>query len=94
MTMRTEIAERRGQVSTSQAPLWATLVATFFRVGNLRPGPGSWGSAAAAMIWFMLARWIPIGSHSAILACLIALAITLGIPAATRVARTSGTKDP
>jgi phosphatidylglycerophosphatase A len=94
MTMRTEIAERRGQASISEAPLWATLVATFFGVGNLRPGPGSWGSAAAAMIWFMLARWVPVNSHSAILACLIALAIALGIPAATRVARTSGTKDP
>ncbi len=94
MTMRTEIAARPVEASTSRAPLWATLAATFFYIGHLRPGPGSWGSAAAALIWFILARWIPVSSRSAILACLIALAIALGIPAATRVARTSGAKDP
>ncbi len=28
------------------APLWATLVATFFGTGRLKPGPGTWGSLA------------------------------------------------
>jgi phosphatidylglycerophosphatase A len=65
-------------------PLWATLVATFFGIGWLRPGPGTWGSAATVLLWAGLALAIA-------MAVLIAL---IGIPAATRVARGSGTKDP
>jgi phosphatidylglycerophosphatase A len=76
------------------APLWATWVATFFWAGRLRPGPGTWGSAAAALIWFVLARWIPAAWQPGVLAGLAASAMALGIPAATRVARASGVKDP
>jgi phosphatidylglycerophosphatase A len=76
------------------APLWATLVATFFGAGRLRPGPGTWGSAAAVLIWLTLARWIPVVWQTGVLAALAAIAIALGIPAATRVARASRVKDP
>ena len=31
------------------APLWATLVATFFGAGRLKPGPGTWGSLATVI---------------------------------------------
>jgi phosphatidylglycerophosphatase A len=77
-----------------RAPLWATFVATFFGVGRLRPGPGTWGSATTVLLWWLLAgslspAWQP---WTAIL--LAALAILAGIPAATRVARASGLKDP
>ena len=77
-----------------RAPLWATLVATFFGTGHLRPGPGTWGSATTVILWWLLAHkitpewqpWVP---------ALLAFAIVLvGIPAATRVARASGRKDP
>ena len=40
---RTSMTE---SASASPAPLWATLVATFFGAGRLHPGPGTWGSAA------------------------------------------------
>ena len=83
--------DRRVEAS---APLWAMLVATFFGAGHLRPGPGTWGSAAAAVIWFALARSIPAVWQPAFLAGLAAIAIALGISAATQVARASGVKDP
>ena len=76
------------------APLWATLTATFFGAGRLRPGPGSWGSAATVLLWGLASRWIAPGQqiYAAILLALFVIAI--GIPAATRVADASGIKDP
>jgi len=70
------------------------LVATFFGIGHLRPGPGTWGSATTVLLWWLLAGWVaPCGRFWA--AIFLALsAILAGIPAATRVARASGRKDP
>ena len=94
MTM-TEVAIEKAPATTpSPAPLWATLVATFFGAGRLRPGPGTWGSAAAVLIWAVLARWIKAESQWVSLAGLALLAVAVGIPAATRVARGMGSKDP
>ena len=78
----------------SPAPLWATLAATFFGAGRLRPGPGTWGSAAAVVIWAVLSPWIPTQVQPVVLAALALLAILVGIPAATRFARASQLKDP
>jgi len=76
------------------APLWATLTATFFYIGKLKPGPGTWGSAATVIIWYGLTRWIPFHSQTAV-AILLALAVVaIGIPAATRVAQAYQRKDP
>jgi len=76
------------------APLWARLAATFFGAGRLRPGPGTWGSAATVLLWWLLSLWLP-PSRQLLAAILLALtAIAVGIPAATRVARASGLKDP
>jgi phosphatidylglycerophosphatase A len=76
------------------ASLWATLVATFFGVGRLRPGPGSWGSAATVLLWWLLARSIPPAWQPWTAISLAAITVLAGIPAATRVARASGLKDP
>ena len=62
----------------ARAPLWAKLVATFFGTGLLRPGPGSWGSAATVLLWWLLSGWISPNWQ----------------PAATHMARASGLKDP
>jgi len=78
----------------SPAPLWATLAATFFGAGQLRPGPGTWGSAAAVLIWAVVGRWVPAQIQWVVLAALALLAIVVGIPAATRFARAWQTKDP
>jgi phosphatidylglycerophosphatase A len=77
-----------------RTPTWATLVGTFFGIGRLRPGPGSWASAATVLLWASLAYALApsLRMPSAIA---LALVVTLvGIPAATQVARGSGIKDP
>ena len=76
------------------APLWATLTATFFGAGKLRPGPGTWGSAAAVLIWEVVSHWTLPASQPWAAGALAALAVVVGIPAATRVARAAGLKDP
>lgn len=78
----------------NRAPLWAWLTATFFGIGNFRPGPGTWGSLAATLIWFALSRGIADRLQPAVLACLIIIVTAAGIPAATLLARSSGLKDP
>ena len=77
-----------------RAPLWATLVATFFGVGRMRPGPGTWGSAAAMLLWAALASQLPPAMRVPVVIGLAVLVTLIGIPAATRVARASGAKDP
>jgi phosphatidylglycerophosphatase A len=46
------------------------------------------------LIWFLLAKRIPAPWQSTVLCVLAALAVSVGIPAATQVTRASGTKDP
>lgn len=94
LAMKTDPVVTQERAPAKHPPLWATLVATFFRIGRLRPGPGTWASAAAVLIWFLLARWIPAGSQPLALAVLAIIAVAAGIPAATHVARESGIKDP
>jgi len=77
-----------------RAPRWATLVATFFGIGWLRPGPGTWASLATVLIWWLLTRWIPPSWQAVAAALLAAITTLIGIPAATRVARAAALKDP
>ena len=88
--MKTEAAEN----ASSHAPHWASAIATVFGIGNLRPGPGTWGSLAAALVWFGLSRAVPLQFQPAVLSALVVLVIAIGIPAATIVARSSKSKDP
>ena len=76
------------------APLWASVIATFFGAGNLRPGSGTWGSLAAALIWYGASRVITPQLQPAVLAAMALTAVAIGIPAATAISRASGTKDP
>jgi phosphatidylglycerophosphatase A len=76
--------------------LWAWLVGTFFGAGLLKPGPGTYGSLAAVLLWYAAAHILhPAPIALAIGTAIVALIATLiGIPAATIVARESGRKDP
>jgi phosphatidylglycerophosphatase A len=82
------------EAARPHAPLWATLVATFFGAGLLRPAPGSWASAATVLLWWLASRGIAPSMQPAAAIGLAALAVVVGIPAATRVARATGLEDP
>jgi phosphatidylglycerophosphatase A len=78
----------------SRAPLWSTLVATFFGIGYMKPGPGTWGSAAGLLVWAALASQLPGSARTLTVIILAALITLIGIPAATKVARAFAKKDP
>jgi phosphatidylglycerophosphatase A len=76
------------------APLWATLVATFFGAGRLKPGPGTWGSLVTVIVWALASSRIPVANRTWATIVAAAAVTLIGIPAATLVARSSGLKDP
>jgi phosphatidylglycerophosphatase A len=81
--------------ATQRSPRWWA-IATFFGVGFLKPGPGTWGSVAAVLLWAAYA-WLAHPSRLALLIALLVgifLAIFFGIPAASVVERESGRHDP
>ena len=75
---------------------WAWLIGTFFGAGLLKPGPGTYGSIAALLLWFAAAHALhPTPAALAIGTTLAAIVATLiGIPSATIVAHESGREDP
>jgi phosphatidylglycerophosphatase A len=83
-------------VTQPKKSLWAWLLATWFGAGYLKPGPGTYGSIAAVLLWFLAAHVFPSQPATLAIATLIAaIVITLiGIPASTTVARESARKDP
>lgn len=60
----------------------------------MRPGPGTWGSAATVLLWWLLTRWIAPDIQPVAALFLAAVAVLIGIPAATRIVRATGIKDP
>jgi phosphatidylglycerophosphatase A len=76
--------------------LWAWAVGTFFGAGFLKPGPGTYGSVAALLLWYTAAHiFHPSAGMLAVWTTVAAIAVTLiGIPASTIVARESGREDP
>jgi phosphatidylglycerophosphatase A len=83
-------------ISTTKKTTWAWTVATFFGAGFGKPGPGTWGSVAAVLLWAAYAWGLHPTAQALLLALLvgIVLSLILGIPAATIAARESGRKDP
>lgn len=82
--------------TASRRTLWAWTLGTFFGAGFLKPGPGTYGSAAATLLWYAAAHALaPTRTGLVVATTLAALVLTLtGIPASTLVARESGRKDP
>jgi phosphatidylglycerophosphatase A len=95
MTNRPEPAQPRKSAGKSRT-WWAWTVATFFGAGFGKPGPGTWGSVAAVLLWAAYAKALHPASQIILLVLLagIVLSILIGVPAATVVARESGRKDP
>lgn len=81
-------------VSARAAPRGAMLVATFFGIGRLRPGPGTWGSLVTVLLWAALAHSLTASLRTPAALALALVVTLLGIPAATQVARGVGAKDP
>lgn len=86
--------ESQTEGAPSRAPAWATLVATFFYVGRLRPAPGSWGSLATVLLWWLLASHLPAPARLPVILALIFVVVAIGIPAATLEERGCGKHDP
>lgn len=76
--------------------LWAWAVGTSFGAGLLKPGPGTWGSLAAAVIWYYGLRTAHLSGWTLTVVTLVGAAVVtlIGIPAATVVERESGREDP
>jgi phosphatidylglycerophosphatase A len=83
-------------VTTPRKTRWAWALATFFGAGYGRPGPGTYGSVAAVLLWYAAAHGFTASPSTLAIATVIAaLLITLiGIRASTIVARESLRKDP
>ena len=84
------------ELTTPRKTRWAWALGTFFGAGYLRPGPGTYGSIAALLLWVAAAHvFHPSALTLAVATTLAAIAVTLiGIPASTIVAREAGRKDP
>lgn len=77
-----------------QKTTWAWTIATFFGIGLLGRGAGTVASIPVVVLWVFLAHhhWHP--AFNLFVAGLAVLAIVIGVPASTIVARESNSKDP
>jgi phosphatidylglycerophosphatase A len=76
--------------------VWAWALGTFFGAGFLKPGPGTYGSIAAVLLWYGAAHALNPSPTALAIGTVVAAAVVtlIGIPAATIVARESGREDP
>ena len=83
-------------MTTTPRTRWAWTLATFFGAGYLKPGPGTYGSAAALLLWYAATQaFTPTRTTIAIATAIAAILITaIGIPASTITAREALTEDP
>jgi len=88
--------EELARVDAPRKTRWAWTVATFFGAGYGRPGPGTYGSCAAVLLWYVAAQALqPTALTLSVATAIAAVGVTLiGIPASTITARESGRKDP
>ena len=86
--------DRSAGVPPAVSPLWATVVATFFGTGRLKPGPGTWASVVTVLAWAGVCSLVPAGSRTWATMVAAAAITVIGIPAATQICRASGLKDP
>ena len=82
--------------AAARKTIWAWTVATFFGAGLGKPGPGTWGSVGALLLWALYVWKVhpPALTLFLVLVGGIVVSIALGIPAATIAARESGRHDP
>jgi len=96
-TMKSEAsdaAESQAPETRAPVPTWARLVSTFFGAGRIKPGPGTWGSLSAILVWAIVSKVVAARWQPETLGVLILIAVIIGVPAATRMCRATGIKDP
>ena len=94
MQARQELAATPNPMTSERKSRTAWLLATFFGIGFLRPGPGTYASLITVLCWWAVSQWAR-PSWLVPIAILAAVAITLlGIHPATVVERESGERDP
>ena len=83
-------------MTTQRKTRWAWALSTFFGAGYLKPGPGTYGSIFAVLLWYAAAHaFSPTRLTLAIATALAAVLIaSIGIPASTITAREASRKDP
>lgn len=81
---------------TGNKTAWAWVSATFFGIGFLPGGPGTWASVVTAAVWYVGARGTHATRGAVTVSTLIAATVVLlaGIPAASVAERESGKQDP
>ena len=84
------------QTQQTKKTKWAWTLATFFGAGLLKPGPGTYGSIAALLLWYAAAHLLQPTFLALAIATTAAAIITtlIGIRASTIVAREAGREDP
>ncbi len=70
------------------------LVATFFGIGRLKPGPGTWGSVATVLLSAGISFLLPPAARTWVTITAVLIVTAVGIPASTKVARAAKLKDP
>jgi phosphatidylglycerophosphatase A len=70
------------------------MLATFFGVGHLQPGSGTWAAAITLGLWWAAARTMPSGWLIPVSVLAAAVVTLIGIAPSTVVARESGDQDP
>ena len=89
----------RSRVNEPESPRktrWAWVLVTFFGAGQMKPGPGTYASVAAVLLWLGAAHLFHPGRPTLAIATAVAALLTtlIGIPASTIVALESGREDP
>jgi phosphatidylglycerophosphatase A len=70
------------------------LIATFFGIGHLQPGSGTWASAVTVLLWWGASHWLASEWLLPTAVAVSALVTVIGIPPSTVVERESGIEDP
>ncbi|HEY2914681.1 MAG TPA: phosphatidylglycerophosphatase A [Candidatus Angelobacter sp.] len=81
-------------VATAPKSRVSWLIATFFGIGHLQPGSGTWAAGVTVLLWWALSHYL---GESWLIPAAIAISVlvtVVGIPPSTVVARESGIKDP
>jgi len=81
-------------MSAAPKSRFSWLIATFFGIGHLRPGSGTWAAGATVLLWWGASRWIPAAWLLPAIVIASAAVTLIGIPVSSVVARESGVKDP